>query len=100
MLLATAIYLFGKKYLRAGEAEARAAAAASPVQKASAARTAKLTGRDWRAVFALILLIPVLAVAIVPNNQIFNAYLVWGDQQFDLVFMGKKLPTTLLVPLD
>ena len=41
-----------------------------------------------------------LAVAIVPNNQIFNAYLVWGDQQFDLVFMGKKLPTTWLVTLD
>ncbi len=35
-----------------------------------------------------------------PNNQIFNAYLVWGDQQFDLVFMGKKLPTTWLVTLD
>ena len=30
-----------------------------------------------------LLLIPVLAVAIVPNNQIFNAYLVRGDQQFD-----------------
>ena len=41
-----------------------------------------------------------LAVAIVPNNQIFNAYLVWGDQQFDLVFLGKKLPTTWLVTLD
>jgi POT family proton-dependent oligopeptide transporter len=91
MLLAIAIYLSGQRYLRAGENEARAVAAAP--------RT-KLSGRDWRAVFALILLIPVLAVAIVPNNQIFNAYLVWGDQQFDLVFMGKKLPTTWLVTLD
>jgi len=91
MLLAIGIYLSGQKYLRAGENEARAVAAAPRV---------KLTGRDWRAVFALILLIPVLAVAIVPNNQIFNAYLVWGDQQFDLVFMGKTLPTTWLVTLD
>ena len=41
-----------------------------------------------------------MAVAIVPNNQIFNAYLVWGDQQFDLVFMGTQLPTTWLVTLD
>ena len=41
-----------------------------------------------------------MAVAIVPNNQIFNAYLVWGDQQFDLVFMGTRLPTTWLVTLD
>jgi POT family proton-dependent oligopeptide transporter len=91
MLLAIAIYLFGQRHLRSGEKEARAVAAAPRV---------KLTGRDWRAVFALILLIPVLAVAIVPNNQIFNAYLVWGDQQFDLVFLGKKLPTTWLVTLD
>jgi POT family proton-dependent oligopeptide transporter len=91
MLLAIGIYLSGQKYLRTGENEARAVAAAPRV---------KLTGRDWRAVLALILLIPVLAVAIVPNNQIFNAYLVWGDQQFDLVFMGKTLPTTWLVTLD
>lgn len=91
MLLATGIYLAGQKYLRAGESEARALAAAPRV---------KLTGRDWRAVIALVLLIPVLAVAIVPNNQIFNAYLVWGDQQFDLLFFGRKLPTTWLVTLD
>jgi len=94
MLLAIAIYLSGQKYLRTSDNDPRKIAAASP------APTARLTGRDWRAVFALILLIPVLAVAIVPNNQIFNAYLVWGDRQFDLVFMGKTLPTTWLVTLD
>jgi proton-dependent oligopeptide transporter, POT family len=93
MLLATAIYLFGQKYLRTTDNDPRVAAAA-------AAPRAKLTGRDWRAVIALIILIPVLAVAIIPNNQIFNAYLVWGDRQFDLVFMGKTLPTTWLVTLD
>ncbi len=60
----------------------------------------KLTSTEWKAVIALILLIPVLAVAIVPNNQIFNAYLVWGDQQFDLNFFGRKVPTTWLVTLD
>jgi POT family proton-dependent oligopeptide transporter len=91
MLVALGIYLSGQKYLPSEEIEARAVAAAP---------RAKLSRRDWRAVIALILLIPVLAVAIVPNNQIFNAYLVWGDQQFDLVFMGKKLPTTWLVTLD
>jgi POT family proton-dependent oligopeptide transporter len=51
-------------------------------------------------VIALLLLIPVLAIAIVPNNQIFNAYLVWGDQQFDLSWGGNRLPTTWLVTLD
>ena len=93
MLVGLGIYLAGQRYLRGEEIEARAAAVAATPR-------AKLTGRDWRAVFALIALIPVMAIAIVPNNQIFNAYLVWGDQQFDLVFMDKKLPTTWLVTLD
>jgi proton-dependent oligopeptide transporter, POT family len=39
-------------------------------------------------------------VAIIPNNQIFNAYLTWASEQFDLVFFGKKLPTTWLITLD
>ena len=99
MLLATAIYLFGQKYLRASDNDPRSPSRTGGVA-ATAAPRAKLTGRDWRAVIALIILIPVMAVAIVPNNQIFNAYLVWGDQQFDLVFMDKTLPTTWLVTLD
>jgi POT family proton-dependent oligopeptide transporter len=93
MLLAIGIYLWGQKYLRSSDNDPRLAAV-------SAAPKAKLTRRDWNSVIALILLIPVMAVAIVPNNQIFNAYLVWGDRQFDLVFMGKTLPTTWLVTLD
>jgi len=80
MLLAIGIYLSGQKYLRTSDNDPRIAAAAKAAGIAAAPKT-KLTGREWRAVFALILLIPVLAVAIVPNNQIFNAYLVWGDQQ-------------------
>jgi len=96
MLLATGIYLSGQKYLRGQEIESRNLQ--TPGQ--AAVPKAKLARRDWRAVIALVLLIPVLAVAIVPNNQIFNAYLIWGDQQFDLVFLGRKLPTTWLVTLD
>ncbi len=94
MLLSIVIYLSGQKYLRASDNDPRAVVTTTSTPKA------KLTSRDWRAVIALICLIPVMAVAIVPNNQIFNAYLVWGDRQFDLNFMGKQLPTTWLVTLD
>ena len=94
MLIGLAIYVAGQKYLprRAfrGREQGRRAPAAPEAAPA----------HDWLATFALLLLIPVMAVAIVPNNQIFNAYLVWGDQQFDLVFLGTKLPTTWLVTLD
>ena len=92
LLIGLAIYLAGEKYLPKEhfDVPARAKRAAAP----------RLSRGDWTSLIALILLIPVLAVAIVPNNQIFNAYLVWGDQQFDLVWGGTKLPTTWLVTLD
>jgi len=92
MLVGLGIYLAGQKYLPKEHFDVpdRAARAAAP----------KLTRNDWTSLLALLLLIPVLAIAIVPNNQIFNAYLVWGDQQFDLTWGGTKLPTTWLVTLD
>src|SRR5688572_4101986 len=92
MLIGLAIYVSGQKYLPKEHFDV-------PTRAARAERPA-LTRTDWLATLALVLLIPVMAVAIVPNNQIFNAYLVWGDQRFDLVFMGTRLPTTWLVTLD
>jgi len=85
MLLALAIYLWGRKYL--------------PRERKKASRMA-LTKKDWLAVLALILIIPVMAMALVPNNQIFNAYLVWADERFDLVFFGWRIPTTYLTSID
>ena len=95
MLLSIVIFLAGQRHLQVGENQrvARAATAIKEPRK-------KLTGAEWKAVIGLMLLLPVLAVSLVPNNQIFNAYLIWGDQQFDLDFFGKKVPTTWLVTLD
>src|SRR3954467_6990745 len=95
MLLSIVIFLAGQRHL--GIAGNRPIGGGAVVTKEP---RKKLTGPEWRAVIALILLIPVLAVSIVPNNQIFNAYLIWGDQQFDLNFFGTKVPTTWLVTLD
>ena len=94
MLIALAIYIAGQKYLPREHFAARDRSA-----EALAAKT-RLVRTDWLALAALIMLIPVMAVAIVPNNQIFNAYLVWGDTAFDLDFFGRKLPTTWLITLD
>lgn len=91
MLLAIAIFLSGQKYLRGSDNKPTGAVAV---------KKQKLTGPEWKAVIALVVLIPVLAVSIVPNNQIFNAYLVWADQQFDLKFFSYIVPTTWLVSLD
>jgi POT family proton-dependent oligopeptide transporter len=92
MLTGLSIYVAGQRYLPKDEF-VRSSASARPQRP-------PLSRRERLVTAALILLIPVLAVAIVPNNQIFNAYLVWGNEQFDLVFFGKKLPTTWLITLD
>lgn len=91
MLIGLAIYVAGQKYLPKEHFD---------VARRGAEPREPMTKQDWLATAALILLIPVMAVAIVPNNQIFNAYLVWGDRDFALYWSGEKLPTTWLVTLD
>ncbi len=90
MVVGLAIYLAGQRWLPADEAVDRAARAARP----------KLKREDWPPLIALLLLIPVLAIALLTNQQIFNAYLVWGDRQFDLTFFGTVVPTTWLITVD
>jgi len=59
-----------------------------------------LTRRDWRAVILLVALLPVLALSIIGNQQIFDAYLVWGQKAFQTKFFGFDMPITWLVSLD
>src|SRR5262249_10294219 len=59
-----------------------------------------LTSRDWRAVILLVALLPVLALSIIGNQEIFDAYLVWGEKAFQTTFFGFNMPITWLVSLD
>src|SRR3989440_1092938 len=95
MLIGLTIYLLGRKHLPPD----------SPVveeKEASANHTAKtkLSRRDKIAIVVLIALLPFLTIAIIPNQQIFNAYLVWAQDHANLIFFGKKMPTTWLITLD
>ena len=60
----------------------------------------KLSRDDWTCLIYLLILIPVMAVSLLTNQEIFNAYLVWGDQHFNLTFMGTTLPSSWLITLD
>ncbi len=62
--------------------------------------TRNLGSRDRFCVLTLCILIPVMAISLLTNQEIFNAYLVWGDQQFNLTFMGTTLPSSWLITLD
>ena len=90
MVLGLFIYLSGRRWLP----EER-----GPARRADAPR-AKLSRADWSCLIYLLILIPVMAISLLTNQEIFNAYLVWGDQQFNLTFMGTTLPSTWLITLD
>jgi POT family proton-dependent oligopeptide transporter len=55
---------------------------------------------DRPRVLALLMLIPILALSMLTNQQIFNAYLVWADEQFQLTFFGTTLPTSYMITID
>ena len=59
-----------------------------------------MTHREKMGIIALLALLPVLTIAVIGNQQIFNAYLVWAQDHANLVFFGKKMPTTWLITLD
>jgi POT family proton-dependent oligopeptide transporter len=91
MLIGLTIYLSGRKWLPPDS---------TVVEKSKSAPKRHLTHREKMAVVALLVLLPVLTIAIIGNQQIFNAYLVWAERNADLIFFGQKMPTTWLVTLD
>jgi len=60
----------------------------------------KMTGHEWRTVGVLVLLVPILAVAFIGNNEIFNGYLLWGAANFQLKVGGQIMPVSWLISLD
>ena len=59
-----------------------------------------MTARDKQALLLLILLIPVLGLSLVGNQEIFNAYLVWAEKNFQLIFFGHAMPITWMLSVD
>jgi POT family proton-dependent oligopeptide transporter len=90
MVLGLIIYLAGRRWLPVSR----------PVAKIERAEPARFTADEKKAVWVLILLIPVLALGAVGNQQIFNAYMIWVPDHVSLVFFGRTMPTTWLVTLD
>lgn len=90
MALGLAIYLFG-----------RSTFPPEPVRRnGTGEKRPPLTARDWQVVILLVALLPVLAVSIIGNQEIFDAYLVWGEKNFQTVFFGFNMPITWIVSLD
>jgi POT family proton-dependent oligopeptide transporter len=100
MLIGLTIYLSGRKWLPPDSPAVAEGGDSGRTAKSQRAAKPRLTHRERMAIVALLLLLPVLTIAIIGNQQIFNSYLVWAEQSADLIFFGRKMPTTWLVTLD
>jgi POT family proton-dependent oligopeptide transporter len=89
MVLGLFIYMFGRRYLPKEEL-------AAPTEEP--ALREPLTRDDWMCVIYLVVLIPVLAISLLTNQEIFNAYLTWGDQHFDLTLLNNT--SSWLITVD
>ncbi len=90
MLAGLAIYTAGRRYLPQDRPESGAARSTR----------AAMSRQERRRIAILLALLPALAVAVLPNQQIFNAYLVWGQANYDFMLFDMRLPTTWLITLD
>ena len=89
MVLGLILFLSAQRWLPADN---------KPVRGNDAPAREKLSKNDWSRVIALILLIPAMAIALLTNQEIFNAYLVWGDQHFDLTLLNNT--SSWLITVD
>jgi len=91
MLVSLAVYVSGFRWL--------------PTEKAVKTSTSEVDANEHHQstaygiapIIALMLIFPVL---LIPNMQLFNAYLVWGDSNFDLEIQGVRLPSSWLLFAD
>ncbi|MGH6888230.1 MAG: peptide MFS transporter [Rhizomicrobium sp.] len=89
MLFAIGIYLSGRRDLPADIIDTRNTTTRTP-----------LTREEWGRIVALVALVPIIAVAFVINNQIYNAYIVWAQDTANLSIFGWHMPVTWLLAYD
>jgi POT family proton-dependent oligopeptide transporter len=90
MVIGLLVYLSGRKYLPPDRIRDTAHRSAGP----------RLAPGEGKTIAVLVALLPVLTLGVIGNQEIFNAYLVWGDANYNLVFFGRSMPVTWLVSLD
>src|SRR4051812_41406753 len=89
MVIGLIVYLSGRRYLPPDRARDATSRAGRP----------RLVAGEGRTIAILVALLPVLMLGVVGNQQIFDAYLIWGDANYDLLFFGRSMPVTWLISL-
>jgi POT family proton-dependent oligopeptide transporter len=91
MEIGLAVYLLARPTLPPEPPRGRARAAAPP--------RPPLTALERRNVGILVALLPVLALALVANQQLFNVYLLWAETHYRLSAFGYHVPVTWILSI-
>lgn len=97
MLIGLVVYLLGRRWLPVPSLSARPLSAA--IEEEKLIRPA-LTPQEKKTTALLLALVPVMAVGAVPNSEIFDGYLLWGREHFQLHLLGYEMPVSDLISLD
>jgi POT family proton-dependent oligopeptide transporter len=90
MLIGGAGYLRGRRWLPRS----------TPVSATPSGERVPWTRDDRRALLLLLATLPLIAGAQVGNQQMFNAYVLWGEQRLALQWHGWEMPVTWLLSMD
>jgi proton-dependent oligopeptide transporter, POT family len=90
MVLGLFIYLKGRAWLPRDP---------SLDPKARGTAHQRLPPSDRRRLVLMVGLLPILGAALVGNFQVFNAYLLWAETNYDLTVFGWAMPVTWLLSL-
>lgn len=91
MLAGIGVYLLGLSRLPAGQPQHH---------KLEKPESSSSGADDSARLHLLFLVLPIFALVLIPNSQIFNAYMVWADREFALELNGFRIPTSWLMFLD
>jgi POT family proton-dependent oligopeptide transporter len=91
MMVGLFCYLSGRRWLAPEERPVR--------NRDGVTRRPKLAPGEGRVILVLVLLLPVLALANLGNEQIFNAYLLWSEKSYRLAVFGRTIPVTWLLSI-
>lgn len=90
MAVGLGVYLAGARFLPADP----------PIVRKKQESRARLSKTDWRVLVLLLAMLPVLALALLGNQQIFNAYMIWAQNSFNFSLLGHTMPTSWLITFD
>ena len=92
MLIGLGVYLAGSRHLPSDPLLERRRGRGGPAPG--------LRKGEGKLLVLLVLLLPVMALGVTGNQQIFVTYPAWADRSADLVMFGREMPRTWLLSFD